>query len=67
VKVDEMDITSDKARVSGESDSFDAVDSLVTAYAADPCFTEIKKGKLQKKGDGSGVEFQLTMNLECSQ
>lgn len=67
VRVDEMDITADKARINGETDSFDAVDTLVTAFAADPCYTEIKKGKMQKKGDGSGVEFQLVMNLGCSQ
>ncbi len=61
----EMEITPDRARLSGETQSFDAVDQLVSAYAADKCFTEIKKSGLRKKSDGDGVEFQLSIQLGC--
>lgn len=63
----EMDITPERARVSGEAPSFDAVDQLVAAYGANTCFFEINKGKLRKKSSGQGVEFQLAMRLRCSQ
>lgn len=63
----EMDIRPNQARLVGETTSFDAVDKLVAALNADPCITDIKKGNLLKKSDGKGVEFQLKMDLECSQ
>jgi Tfp pilus assembly PilM family ATPase len=66
VEVEELDITPDRAKISGESPSFDAVDSLVQEYAKDKCFSEIKKSKLRKKADGDKIEFQLSMNTECS-
>jgi general secretion pathway protein L len=63
--LNEMEITPDRARLSGTTKSFDAVDSLVSAYAANKCFTDIKKGKLRKIGEAEGVEFQLSIQLEC--
>lgn len=66
VWINEFDINNERARVSGESASFDAVDQIVAEYAKDPCYAEIKKSRLRKKSDGKGVEFQLSMNLRCS-
>ena len=66
-RVREMDIRPNQARLVGETTSFDAVDKLVAALDADSCITDIKKGNLLKKSDGQGVEFQLKMDLECSQ
>ena len=64
--VDEMDITPDRARVKGKTTSFDSVDKIVAAYGENQCFSNIKKGKLQKTIDGKGVEFPLTLTLGCS-
>jgi hypothetical protein len=61
-----MDITSDRVRISGETTTYDAVDQIVTEYAKDTCYKDIKKGKLDKKTGTDRVEFQLTMRLECS-
>lgn len=63
----EMDIRPNQARLVGETTSFDAVDKIFSALGADPCITNVKKGSLLKKSDGKGVEFQLKMDLECSQ
>ncbi len=64
--VKEMDITPERARVSGETTGFDAVDRMVSAFGEDKCYTEVKKGQLRKKSDGKGVEFQLSIRLGCS-
>lgn len=66
VVISELEITPDRARISGETSSFDAVDSIVTEYGKDECFTDIKKSKLRKKTDGKGVEFQISIKLRCS-
>jgi len=64
--VSEMDIRPDRARVQGSAASFDAVDSIVGALNADQCIDNIRKGNLDKRPDGKGVEFQLSMDLGCS-
>ncbi len=66
VDIDELDITPERAKLTGETATFDAVDSLVTEFAKDDCYSDIKKGKLQKKAGGEKIEFQLTMTMECS-
>ncbi len=66
VTFEEMEVTPDRVRISGETVSFDAVDKLVSAYSANSCYSDIKKGKLSKKGDGAGVDFQLSIKLRCS-
>jgi general secretion pathway protein L len=66
VLIDEMDITPERARISGETNTFDAVDSMVGEYSKDPCYTDLKKGKLRRTPSGDKVEFQLSMNMECS-
>ncbi|MEQ8983101.1 MAG: pilus assembly protein PilM, partial [Deltaproteobacteria bacterium] len=66
VTFEEMEVTPDRVRISGATVSFDAVDKLVSAYSANSCYSDIKKGKLSKKGDGAGVDFQLSIKLRCS-
>ncbi len=66
VDIDEMDISPERAKISGETATFDAVDSILAEYAKDKCYSEIKKGKLRKKPDADKVEFQLSMEMECS-
>jgi len=66
VAIEELDVSPDRAKISGETATFDAVDSIVLEYAKDACYSDIKKGKLQKKAGGEKIEFQLTMNMECS-
>lgn len=65
-RIDEIDITPDRARITGETDTFDAVDKIVTEYSKDACYSNIKKGQLRRKADGKGIEFQLSLRLECS-
>ncbi|MCB9652588.1 MAG: pilus assembly protein PilM [Deltaproteobacteria bacterium] len=64
--IDEMDISTERARISGVTKSFDAVDEIVGSYAESPCFSDIKKGRLRKTADGTAVEFQLSMRLGCA-
>lgn len=64
--ISEMDLRPDKARLQGSAASFDAVDSIVSALEADRCIENIRKGNLDKRSDGKGVEFQLSMDLGCS-
>lgn len=65
-RIDEIDITPDRARITGETDTYDAVDQIVAEYSKDPCYSNIKKGQLRRKADGKGIEFQLSLRLECS-
>lgn len=66
VLIDEMDISPDRARISGETNTFDAVDSIVGEYAKDNCYKDIKKGKLRRTPAGEKIEFQLAIDMECS-
>ena len=66
VHITETKITPDRAMVAGETNTFDAVDQMVTAYSKDPCYTNIKKGKLRRLPSGNRIEFVLSMRLECS-
>lgn len=63
---EELDLRPDRARIQGETTSFDAVDQIVAAFDADPCIENIRKGKMDKKSDGKKVEFALSMDLRCS-
>jgi type IV pilus assembly protein PilM len=67
VTLTEVDLRPDKARIVGTTASFDAVDQIVGAYAEDACMENIRKGNLNKRPDGTGVDFQLTADLRCSQ
>jgi hypothetical protein len=64
--INELEISTERARVAGEASSFDAVDQIVAEYSKDACYQDIKKSKLRKKADGKGVEFQLSIRLGCS-
>jgi general secretion pathway protein L len=67
ILIQEMEVTPERARITGETSSFDAVDQIVAEYSKDPCYgSDIKKAKLRKKSDGKGVEFQLSIKLGCS-
>lgn len=66
VTVSEMDIRPDRARLQGETTNFDGVDKIVGAFEADGCIQNLRKGNLNKRPDGKGVEFQLSMDLGCS-
>lgn len=66
LKITEMDLRPDRARVQGTADSFDSVDQIVSAYEADRCIENIRKGSMNKRSDGNGVDFQLSMDLRCS-
>jgi general secretion pathway protein L len=61
----ELDITTNRARVSGTTDSFDSVDKIVAEYRKNPCYQDVRKSKIDKGSDGRGVEFQLSMQLDC--
>ncbi|MFO0723243.1 MAG: pilus assembly protein PilM [Myxococcota bacterium] len=66
VDIEEIDITPERAKITGETATFDAVDSIVSEYSKDKCYSDIKKGKLRKKPDSDKVEFQLAMEMGCS-
>ncbi len=66
VRIREMSVSPDRAKITGEAATYEAVDQIVAEYSKDPCYTEIKKGKLQKLPSGNRIEFQLSMNLGCS-
>lgn len=66
VKLYDIDITPDRARIEGEADSFDTVDKLVAAYADSDCLSDIKKDQIRKKSTGTGIEFKINMQVTCS-
>ena len=63
--ITEMDINVDRARIEGETASFEAVDKISAALAKNDCFESINKGRLNKKSDGKSVEFQINIRLGC--
>lgn len=66
VKLYDVDITPDRARIEGEADSFDTVDKLVAAYGESDCLGNIKKDQIRKKSTGDGIEFKINMQVTCS-
>lgn len=64
--IKEMMVAPDRAKIAGETDSFDSVDKIVTEYGKDPCYTNIKKGKMRRLAGQDRIEFILSMRLECS-
>lgn len=65
-RITEVDINDERARIEGETSSFEAVDLIYAALAENPCFGEIRKGRLNKKTGSEGVEFQLMIRFkEC--
>lgn len=66
VHVREMTIAPKRAKIRGETTSLDAVDQIVGGYSKDPCYSNIRKGKLRRIASGKRFEFILTIQLECS-
>lgn len=66
VKLYDIDITPDRARIEGEADSFDTVDKLVASYSDSACLSDIKKDEIRKKSAGEGIEFKINMQVTCS-
>ena len=66
VHVREMTIAPKRAKIRGETTSLDAVDQIVGGYSKDPCYSNIRKGKLRRMASGQRFEFVLTIQLECS-
>jgi general secretion pathway protein L len=66
VHVREMTIAPKRAKIRGETTSLDAVDQIVAGYSKDPCYSNIRKGKLRRIASGKRFEFILTIQLECS-
>jgi len=66
VKLYDIDVTPDRARIEGEADSFDTIDKLVASYADSDCLSDIKKDQIRKKSTGDGIEFKINMQVTCS-
>jgi general secretion pathway protein L len=66
VKLYDIDVTPDRARIEGEADSFDTVDKLVASYSDSECLSDIKKDEIRKKSAGDGIEFKINMQVTCS-
>jgi general secretion pathway protein L len=66
VKLDEIEVQLERIRLRGETEGFDGVDQLVGALKDYKCFKEIKPGKVQKTRDGTKVQFDLDIRVDCS-
>jgi general secretion pathway protein L len=64
VKVTDLVISTEGINISGETQSFDGVDSLKKAYAASAYFDEIKVLPARAGPGGKGVEFKLAITLK---
>jgi len=63
VKVDSLDITLDKVRIKGKTDSFENVDKIVKALEGGECFKRVEKGPARQSGEK--IEWSATVDLEC--
>ena len=63
--ITEMDINVERARIEGETANFEAVDKISAAFSENSCFDSVKTGRLNRKSDGTSVEFQLNIRLGC--
>jgi type IV pilus assembly protein PilM len=66
VKITDLTISTEGISISGETQSFDGVDTLKKAYAASPYFDEIKMFPARAGANGKGVEFKLSITLKKS-
>jgi general secretion pathway protein L len=64
VKITDLTISTEGISISGETQSFDGVDSLKKAYAASPYFDEVKVSQARAATGGKGVEFKIAMALK---
>jgi type IV pilus assembly protein PilM len=63
VKITDLSISTEGISLSGETQSFDGVDSLKKAYASSPYFDEVKVLPARAGPSGKGVEFKLAITL----
>ena len=64
VKITDLTISTEGISISGETQSFDGVDSLKKAYASSPYFDEINVSQARAGTGGKGVEFKLAFILK---
>lgn len=65
MRFDDVSVQLDRVQLHGETESFDGVDQLVGALKGFKCFQETKRGKVQKSKDGSRVQFDLDIRVQC--
>jgi len=65
VKVDELEISLERIRVKGTTDSYEAVDKIVEGLQKGRCFTNVQKGAARQTGDK--VSYGVTLDLACSE
>jgi type IV pilus assembly protein PilM len=66
VKITDLTISTEGISISGETQSFDGVDSLKKAYAASAYFDEVKVSQARAGTGGKGVEFKIAVTLKKS-
>jgi general secretion pathway protein L len=66
VKFTDLTISTEGISISGETQSFDSVDSLKQAYAASAYFDEVKVSQARAGTGGKGIEFKIAITLKKS-
>jgi Tfp pilus assembly protein PilN len=66
VKLTDLTISTEGISISGETQSFDGVDSLKKAYASSAYFDEVKVSQARAGTGGRGVEFKIAITLKKS-
>jgi general secretion pathway protein L len=66
VKITDLTISTEGISISGETQSFDGVDSLKKGYAASAYFDEVKVSQARAGTGGKGVEFKIAVTLKKS-
>ncbi len=66
VKVVDLTISTEGISMSGETQSFEGVDSLKQAFASSPYFDDVKVSQARAGLNGKGVEFKISMTLKKS-
>ncbi len=64
VKITDLAISTEGISISGETQSFDGVDSLKKALTSSAYFDEVKVSQARAGPSGKGVEFKLTITLK---
>ncbi len=67
VRFDEMEMQLQRIRLRGQTESFDGVDQLVSALKGYRCFQDIKRGQVQKNREGTHIQFELDINVQCAE
>ena len=63
-KITELDITSERVRMKGTTDSYESIDKIVERLQGGRCFSLVEKGKLRSINADS-VELNVTITLDC--